>query len=78
MENDNIKLPQGDELTEKMHSEFQVDAETERRHRVFTLLTLTGTEDWNDIKVWAERWNIPMDDVKEFIEDYKLLRDGTT
>lgn len=75
--NDKYEAPwTGEELTEKMHSEFFIDEETERRQKAYIVLSLTGTENWNKIKEWAKFYNVPMADIKEFIEDYKILRDG--
>jgi hypothetical protein len=63
-----------DELTEKMHSEFTISPRTERKHRVWAALTLSGTEDWEEIKKWAEFYEVTLEDVDEFIGEFKALK----
>lgn len=53
------KYPKYDELTEKMHSEFTIDGETDRKHRagcVWGVLGYDATKE--DIKHWAEVYGV--------------------
>jgi len=60
-----------DELTAKMHSEFTISEETEIKLKVFSLLTLTGTEDMVDIKEWMKHFGVTMTDVEKYITEFK-------
>jgi len=62
-----------EELTTKMHSEFKVSPETQLKHRVFTLLSLTGTEDINLIKRWMPLYDVTITDVEKYKQAFKQL-----
>ena len=54
--------PLYDEFTEKMHSEFTVDEETEKKLRAGSVWTLLGAEATKDeIEHWAKRYGIDYD-----------------
>jgi hypothetical protein len=68
-----------EELTEAMHSEFQIDAETEIKHRCFVVFSVAGTEDMAQIeRVATESYQVDMKDIARYIEDYKLLKDDSS
>jgi SPP1 gp7 family putative phage head morphogenesis protein len=68
-----------EELTEAMHSEFQIDAETEIKHRCFVVFSVAGTEDMAQIeRVATEIYQVDMKDIARYIEDYKLLKDDSS
>jgi hypothetical protein len=60
-----------DELTAKMHSEFTISRETEIKLKVFSLLTLTGTEDMVKIKKWLNDFGVTMTDIEKHITEFK-------
>jgi hypothetical protein len=60
-----------DELTTKMHSEFAISSETEIKHRVWALLTLTGAEDNEQIKKWMSSYEVTMSEVEKHITEFK-------
>jgi hypothetical protein len=62
-----------EELTTKMHSEFKVSAETDTKHRVFTLLTLTGTEDKRLMKKWLSLYDVTFNQVTKYLEEFISL-----
>ena len=64
-----------DELTEKMHSEFSISERTERKHKVWAALTLSGTEDREEIKKWSEFYDVTLEDVDEFIDEFRTLKE---
>lgn len=51
-----------EELTEKMHSEFTVDKETDQKHRAGSVWTLLGFDaSRKDIEHWASRYGVTYD-----------------
>ena len=61
-----------DELTTKMHAEFEVDPETEIKHRVFSLLSLTEG-DLSQADRLLNTYNVNIEDVKKYLLEYKEL-----
>ena len=58
-----------DELTAKMHSEFTIDAETEKKHRagcVWTVLKKDASKE--DVEKQAERFGIDYDTAMKWKE----------
>jgi len=66
-----------DELTKKMHAEFQIDAETEVKHRVFALLTLCGTENRESWKKHMEGYEVTDTDISKHLPEFVRLKNGT-
>jgi hypothetical protein len=77
MEKNNEEPKYKEELTEKMHSEFQVDAETEIKHRCFVVFSVAGTDDMAQIeRVATEIYQVDMKDIVRYIEEYKFLKEA--
>ena len=62
-----------EELTTKMHSEFSVSVETDIKHRVFSLLTLTGVKNEDSIKKWLSNYDVTLEQVQKYMTEYKSL-----
>jgi len=72
-----MDFPKKEELTTAMHSEFSVDKETETKHRVFSLLTLCGTDNPEKWDKWMPGYNITKTDVESYIDEFINLQNGT-
>lgn len=56
-----------EELTEKMHSEFTVDAETEKKHRAGCVWGVAGFDaEKKDIEEWAAFYGVTYDICMEY------------
>jgi len=69
-----------EELTTKMHSEFTISAETEVKHRVFTLLTVLGSDNIflnPKFLYYANLYNVKIEDVKKHIDEFDELNKKT-
>lgn len=56
-----------EELTAKMHSEFTVDAETDRKHRAGCVWEVVGFDATReDIEHWASRYGVTYDKCMEY------------
>jgi len=64
-----------EELTEAMHSEFQIDDETEIKHRCFVVFDVAGTEDMAEIESFAKLYQVDMKDIARYIDEFKFLKD---
>jgi hypothetical protein len=62
-----------EELTTKMHSEFTVSKETDVKHRVYALLTLTGINDKDKIKKYASTYRVTPAQIKRYLPRFKSL-----
>ena len=61
-----------DELTEKMHSEFTIDEETEKKHRAGSVWTLLGADaSKEEIEHWSIRYGIDYETAMKW-KDYWL------
>lgn len=67
------KKKQTDELTTKLHSEFTVSTEVDIKHRVFSLLTLTGVKDNNKITKYLELYELTIKDVDKWKGEFIKL-----
>lgn len=65
-----------DELTELMHSEFTVSAETEIKHRVFSLLTLVNYNDKMGIEKYRDMYNLSIKEIEMHKDEYFKLRNS--
>jgi hypothetical protein len=64
-----------EELTEKMHSEFTIDEETDQKHRAGTVWTLVGFDATKeDITHWAGRYGTTYEKCMEWKAYWKNLR----
>jgi hypothetical protein len=68
------KLKQ-DELTTKMHSEFSVSEETEKKHVVFTALKVIDSKVMTKSKAMAV-YAITQADVKKYQEEWNNLNES--
>ena len=64
-----------DELTEKMHTEFQIDAETEIQHKAFSVWKLLSAESPDaEVVKRAESFGITLQDALKWKDYYFKLR----
>lgn len=63
-----------EELTTAMHSEFTVTKAIDLKHKVFTVLTISGTKNKDQIKYWAEQYQVPLVAVRKYINEFRLLQ----
>lgn len=67
-----------DELTEKMHSEFTIDAETEIKHRAGTVWSLIGFDaSKEELEHWSEVYQVSVADCKRYKRYWKNLHDNS-
>ena len=66
-----------DELTEKMHSEFTIDAETDKKHKCFAVWQQVGinatTEKLNSILEFS---GVTMSDIEKYKNEYFKLKNS--
>ena len=65
-----------DELTELMHSEFTVSAETDIKHRVFSLLTLVNYNDKIGIEKYRDMYDLTLEEIEMHKDEYFKLRNS--
>jgi hypothetical protein len=70
MEKNNYK----EELTEKMHSEFTVDEETEIKHRAWVVLGCV--QDGADLAEMMKLYQVTQDDIDKNIDEFNSLQDN--
>lgn len=58
-----------EELTAAMHSEFTVDAETEIKHRVWSLLSSCKNQS-KTVEELIEQYELTMDDIEKHKQSY--------
>lgn len=69
-----MKMELPDELTEKMHSEFKVSAETEIKHKAMSLWTLCGyNKNDQDVDKYCKLYGITKEDALKWYDYWKEL-----
>lgn len=63
-----------EEFNAARHAEFQVDPETDKKHRVFSLLTLTGTDSDQAITDALELYDVTQEDVDLYKFEFQNLK----
>ncbi|RWX00929.1 hypothetical protein [Flavobacterium cerinum] len=61
-----------EELTTKMHSEFTVSNDTDKKHRAFSAITSMRSLDYSIDQV-AELYNVSKNDIEKYLPEYDLL-----
>lgn len=69
MENNKLK----EELTTSMHSEFTVSKEIDLKHKAFSVLTLSGIKDVQQIKYWCSIYEVPIRIVMSYLPEFRVL-----
>ena len=73
-----MKTKLQDELTEKMHSEFTIDAETEIKHRAGCVWDVIGFDaSKEELEHWAGVYQISVADCKRYRRYWKNLHDNS-
>lgn len=71
-------LSMEDEFTEKMHSEFTVDDETDKKHRVGCVWRLIGFEPSKDkLEYWANSYGVSVSDCMKWKSYWENLHQNS-
>jgi hypothetical protein len=62
-----------DELTAEMHAELWIDEETDRKHRVYSVLSLVNGN-LEKAKDEVQSYGVTMEDVNQYYDDWKQLQ----
>ncbi len=66
-----------DEQTEKMHSEFTIDEETERKHRAGCVWGVAGFEASNEeVEKWAKVYSVDYDTCMKYKSFWRNLHNS--